>query len=118
SDTLFKMDVGGMLEGPIPLRLAGKATFGILWWDYTIGFDRTLIGGSQSVATETLDVLAELVARLSSLTSWRAEPLPIAAGIVSVRSGGAGGGGHPPLLPPAGPVGGGAGGRPFHPATR
>ena len=102
SHNLFKIDVRGMLEGPIPLRLAGKATFGILWWDYTIGFDRTLIGGSQSVATETLDVLAELVARLSSLTSWRAEPLPIAAGIVSVRSGGAGGGANPLLLHPLG----------------
>lgn len=88
SRNLFKVDVRGELEGPIPLRLAGKATFGILWWDYTVGFDRTLIGGSQSVLTEALDVLAELVTRLSSLSSWRAEFLPVAARIVSVRSGG------------------------------
>ncbi|MET0180235.1 MAG: DUF6603 domain-containing protein, partial [Novosphingobium sp.] len=86
SHNLFKVDVRGLLEGPVPLRLAGKATFGILWWDYTIGFDRTLIGGAQSVVTETLDVLAELVARLSSPTSWRVEPLPAAAQIVSVRT--------------------------------
>jgi hypothetical protein len=85
SRNLFKVDVRGVLEGPIPLRLAGRATFGILWWDYTIGFDRTLIGGSQPVVTETLDVLAELVARLSSPTSWRAEPLPVAASITSMR---------------------------------
>ncbi|WP_380876357.1 hypothetical protein ACFB49_08320 [Sphingomonas sp. DBB INV C78] len=91
SHNLFKVDVRGMLEGPVPLRLAGKATFGILWWDYTVGFDRTLIGGSQSVATETLDVLTELVTRLSNPTSWRAEPLPAAAQIVSVRTGTAGG---------------------------
>ena len=36
-----------MLEGPIPLRVAGKATFGILWWDYTVSFDKTLIGGER-----------------------------------------------------------------------
>ena len=60
SRNLFKVDVRGMLEGPIPLRVAGKATFGILWWDYTVGFDRTLIGGSGDVVTETLDVVAEV----------------------------------------------------------
>lgn len=100
SHNLFKVDVRGLLEGPIPLRLAGKATFGILWWDYTVGFDRTLIGGSQDIVTEALDVLAELVARLSSPASWRAEPLPAAAGVVSVRS--SRGGAEPLLLHPLG----------------
>lgn len=100
SRNLFKVDVRGLLEGPIPLRLAGKATFGILWWDYTVGFDRTLIGGSQNVATETLDVLAELVSRLSSPFSWRLEPLPAAARIVSFRT--SGGGANPLLLHPLG----------------
>lgn len=87
SRNLFKVDVRGELEGPYPLRLAGKATFGILWWDYTVGFDKTLIGGSDDVVTEAIDVLAELVVRLSLVASWRAEPLPVAAQIVSVRTG-------------------------------
>jgi hypothetical protein len=90
SRNLFKVDVRGMLEGPVPLRLAGKATFGILWWDYTVGFDRTLIGGSSNVVTESLDVLTEILTRMSSSTSWRTEPLPIAAQMVSVRTGAGG----------------------------
>ena len=79
SRNLFKVDVRGTLEGPIPLRVAGRATFGILWWDYTVGFDRVLIGGSGDVVTETLDVVAEVVTRLANPTSWRSE-LPPAAG--------------------------------------
>ena len=75
---LFKVSVRGTLEGPFPLRVAGKATFGILWWDYTVGFDRTLIGGSGDVVTETLDVVTEVVTRLNDPASWRSE-LPPAA---------------------------------------
>ena len=76
SRNLFKVDVRGMLEGPIPLRVAGRATFGILWWDYTVGFDRILIGGSGDVVTETLDVVAEVLTRLENPTSWRSELPP------------------------------------------
>ncbi len=90
STNLFKVDVSGTLEGPIPLRVAGKASFGILWWDYTVGFDKTLIGGSDSVVTEALDVLAEVIARLSSVASWRAETLPAAGQLVGLRSAPAG----------------------------
>jgi hypothetical protein len=86
SRNLFKVDVRGMLEGPIPLRVAGKATFGILWWDYTVGFDRTLVGGSGDVATEVLDVVSEVVARLANPASWRCEPSPVAAQLVALRA--------------------------------
>lgn len=85
SRNLFKVDVRGVLEGPIPLRVAGKATFGILWWDYTVGFDRTLIGGSGDVVTESLDVVGEVVARLANPASWRAEQSPLAAQLVGLR---------------------------------
>ena len=86
SRSLFKVDVRGTLEGPLPLRVAGKATFGILWWDYTVSFDKTLIGGSNAVVSEALDVLAELMARLNDPLSWRAE-LPANLGqLVGVRS--------------------------------
>ncbi len=83
---LFKVDVRGTLEGPIPLRVAGKATFGILWWDYTVGFDKTLIGGSGSVVTEALDVLTELRNRFNDPLSWRTELPPAVGQIVGVRS--------------------------------
>ncbi|WP_199424368.1 DUF6603 domain-containing protein [Actinotalea solisilvae] len=86
SRNLFKVDVRGTLEGPIPLRVAGRATFGILWWDYTVSFDRTLVGGGGSVVTESIDVVAEVLARLGDARSWRAE-LPASAGqVAGVRS--------------------------------
>ncbi|HEX6886543.1 MAG TPA: DUF6603 domain-containing protein [Candidatus Nanopelagicales bacterium] len=86
SRNLFKVDVRGTLEGPIPLRVAGRATFGILWWDYTVGFDRVLVGGSGDVVTETLDVVAEVLTRLANPGSWRAELPPSAAQLVGLRS--------------------------------
>ncbi len=86
SRNLFKVDVRGTLEGPLPLRVAGKATFGILWWDYTVGFDKTLIGGSNAVASEALDVLAELIGRLADPLSWRTVVPPAAAQLVGVRT--------------------------------
>ncbi|MFZ1412563.1 MAG: DUF6603 domain-containing protein, partial [Micropruina sp.] len=86
SRNLFKVDVRGTLEGPIPLRVAGKATFGILWWDYTVSFDKTLIGGSGEITTETVDVESELLARLADATSWRTDLPPAVAQIVGVRS--------------------------------
>ena len=86
SRSLFKVDVSGTLEGPLPLRVAGKATFGILWWDYTVSFDKTIIGGSNSVVSELLDVLTELLTRLDDPASWRTE-LPSTAGqLVGVRT--------------------------------
>ncbi|WP_421741050.1 DUF6603 domain-containing protein [Cellulomonas sp.] len=86
SRNLFKVDVRGMLEGPIPLRVAGKATFGILWWDYTVSFDKTLIGGSGSVVTETIDVVTELLARLGDPGSWRTELPAAATQVAGVRN--------------------------------
>ena len=86
SRNLFKVDVRGTLEGPIPLRVAGKATFGILWWDYTVGFDRVLIGGSGDVVTETLDVVTEVVTRLNDPASWRSELPAAASQLVGVRT--------------------------------
>ncbi|MCW3157697.1 DUF6603 domain-containing protein [Micropruina sonneratiae] len=92
SRSLFKVDVSGTLEGPLPLRVAGKASFGILWWDYTVGFDKVLIGGSDSLVSEALDVLLELVGRLNDPLSWRTE-LPTTAGqLVGVRTDPAAGG--------------------------
>ena len=86
SRNLFKVDVSGTLEGPLPLRVAGKATFSLLWWDYSVSFDKNLIGGSNSLVSDALDVLTELVTRLSDPLSWRAV-LPSTAGeLVGVRT--------------------------------
>ena len=45
STNLFKVRVEGTLEGPLPLHIKGKATFEILWWDVTVRFSATLVGG-------------------------------------------------------------------------
>ena len=52
SHNLFKVKVTGALEGPRPLRLTAKASFEILWCDFTIRFDKTLVDGdTAAVAT-------------------------------------------------------------------
>ena len=73
STNLFKVSVTGVLEGAFPLRVSGRATFEILWWDYSVGFDRTLIGGGQPVVLAPIDGLLELVTALADPRSWRAD---------------------------------------------
>lgn len=86
SRNLFKVDVRGTIEGPVPLRVAGRATFGILWWDYTVSFDKTLVGGGGSVVTESIDVVGEVLTRLGDARSWRAELPATASTVAGVRS--------------------------------
>ena len=45
---LFKVTVKGALEGPLPLRVAGKATFEILWCDFSVSFNATLVDGGDA----------------------------------------------------------------------
>jgi hypothetical protein len=86
SRNLFKVDVLGTIEGPLPLRVAGKATFGILWWDYTVSFDKTLIGGEPELVTEAIDILGELLGRLSDPVNWRTELPATGTQVVGVRA--------------------------------
>ena len=86
SRNLFKVDVKGTIEGPLPLRVAGRATFGILWWDYTVSFDKTLIGDEPELVTEAIDILGELLTRLSDPVNWRAELPATGTQVVGVRA--------------------------------
>ena len=47
SRNLFKVSLAGELEGPRPLRVSGKASFEILWCDFSVRFDKTLIEGEK-----------------------------------------------------------------------
>jgi hypothetical protein len=85
STNLFKISVQGALEGPLPLRISGKATFEILWWDYSISFDRTLVGGGTPAAVPLIDVLGQLLAVLGDAGNWRVEAPPAANRLVTVR---------------------------------
>ena len=70
SRNLFKVSVDGELEGPRPLRVSGKATFEILWCDFSVRFDKTLIEGDRPPLPPAVDVLAELARALGRRTSW------------------------------------------------
>ncbi len=76
SDNLFKVSVEGELEGPLPLRLSGKARFEILWCDFAVRFDTTLIQGEPPPLPPAVDVLAQLEAALSTPQSWSTQLAP------------------------------------------
>jgi hypothetical protein len=85
SHNLFKVSVSGALEGPLPLRISGKASFEILWCDFSVSIDATLVDGGTPNDLVLVDVLTVLVDALSEPRAWQAE-LPAAAGsLVSVR---------------------------------
>ena len=85
SKNLFKVSVAGELEGPLPLRLAGKATFEILWCDFSVKFDKTLVDGGVPNDVVRIDVLAELLVALSQPRAWQAQ-LPAGLGqLVTLR---------------------------------
>jgi hypothetical protein len=69
---LFKVSVEGELEGPLPLRVSAKATFEILWCDFSIRFDKTLVGGARPPLPPAIDALLELRRALGSQDSWTA----------------------------------------------
>ena len=56
SRTLFKVSLAGELEGPLPLRVSGKASFEILWCDFSVRFDKTLISGEHPPLPPAVDV--------------------------------------------------------------
>jgi hypothetical protein len=76
SRSLFKLSVQGMLEGPRPLRIAGKASFEIFWCDFTIRFDKTLVSGEKPPLPPGVDVLAELKRALGATDSWSTQLAP------------------------------------------
>ena len=85
SHNLFKVSVTGELEGPLPLRLSGKASFEILWCDFTVSFDATLVDGGTPNDAVLVDALGELRVALANPQAWQSQ-LPASTGqLVSVR---------------------------------
>jgi hypothetical protein len=70
STNLFKVEVSGAISGPRPLHVKGKATFGILWWDYSVGFDKTLVEGERPPRLEPVNVLSRLTQALGDTNNW------------------------------------------------
>jgi hypothetical protein len=84
SRSLFKVKFAGELSGPRPLRVRGKATFEILWWDYSVSFNTTLIGGSPPPPLPAIDVIPLLREALLQPASWSAA-LPDRERLVTLR---------------------------------
>jgi hypothetical protein len=84
SRSLFKVKFNGELSGPRPLRVRGKATFEILWWDYSVSFNTTLIGGSPPPPPPAVDVVPLLRQALLQPASWSAA-LPDRERLVTLR---------------------------------
>jgi hypothetical protein len=85
SDNLFKVSVEGELEGPLPLRLSGKASFEILWCHFSVHFDTTLVQGEPPPLPPAVDVLAQLETALSTPQSWSTQLAPIRTHGVALR---------------------------------
>lgn len=85
STNLFKVTVSGELEGPLPLRVAGKATFEILWCDHSVSFNKTLVDDEAPNDIVPINVLAELVKAMSREQAWQATLPAGASQLVSVR---------------------------------
>ena len=92
SRNLFMVGLKGSLEGPRPLRVSGRATFEILWCDFSVKFDTTLVKGERPPLPPAIDVLAQLTQALTSPSSWTTERSATQTHGVALRS-----------LPPAGP---------------
>jgi hypothetical protein len=73
SHNLFKVSVAGELEGPLPLRASGKATFEILWCDFSVKFSATLADGGTPNDVILVDVLSVLITALNDPKSWQAQ---------------------------------------------
>ena len=84
SRSLFKVKFNGELSGPRPLRVRGKASFEILWWDYSVSFNTTLIGGSPPPPPPAIDVIPLLREALLQPASWSAA-LPDRERLVTLR---------------------------------
>ena len=91
SHNLFMVEVKGELEGPRPLRVSGKAHFEILWCDFSVNFDATLIDGEPPPLPLAVDVLGQLTQALVSPASWSTRRTSAQPSGVALRS-----------LPPAG----------------
>ncbi|MGK4005474.1 DUF6603 domain-containing protein [Sorangium sp. So ce1036] len=100
SRNLFKVSVSGELEGPRPLRISGKASFEILWCDFSVRFDKTLVRGEKPPLPPAVNVLDQLQRAFADPQSWTTQRDAFAQHGVTLRALPAGG--ALPVLDPLG----------------
>ncbi|MGX2031065.1 MULTISPECIES: DUF6603 domain-containing protein [Methylocaldum] len=86
SRNLFKVALDGTLEGPLPLRIAAKAKFKILWFSFTVRFAFTLADGSASRSIAAISLETELEKALTDSANWSTRRAPGVVHGVALRS--------------------------------
>lgn len=90
STNLFMVKLRGQLIGPSPMHVSGKATFGILWWDYTVSFDKTLARGEKPPLPAPINAGELLLAALRDRGNWSHELTASDRALVTLREEAAG----------------------------
>ena len=85
SHNLFKVTLDGTLEGPLPLRVAGRAKFEILWCSFTVRVDFTLASGTAQTALAAVALVTELTKALADPANWSTRRAPGLAHGVALR---------------------------------
>lgn len=85
STNLFMIRLRGQLIGPSPMHISAKATFGILWWDYTVSFDKTLAAGERPPLPAPVDASALLLTALRDRGNWSYEVADGDRALVTLR---------------------------------
>ena len=70
---LLGVNLDGTLSGPHPWHAKGDATFSVLWWDVSVGFDQTWGDGPPPPLPPAPDVAKRLTDALGAPEAWSFE---------------------------------------------
>ena len=84
--TLLSVSLALTLSGPHPWRAHGRASFSILFFDVSFGFDVTIGDDAAPVLPPPVDVAPLLLAAFADARSWSAQLPAGAAAVVTLRA--------------------------------
>ncbi|PRY53287.1 hypothetical protein B0I27_104297 [Arcticibacter pallidicorallinus] len=70
---LFGIHFKGVLSGPTPWHVEGEVTFGVLFFDVTIGFSATWGDRPSEITRVTVDLLEKVKQEIFDIRNWRTE---------------------------------------------
>ena len=85
SHTLLSISLALTLSGPRPWHAHGRASFSILFFDVSFGFDITIGDPAPAALPNPVDVAPLLLAALADPRAWTAQ-LPAGADVVTLRT--------------------------------
>lgn len=83
---LFGIHFRGQLSGPRPWHIEGSVTFGILFFDVTIGFSETWGDPPIQIASTTTNLLALIEEQLYTIENWSTKTAAHQHEYVSIRN--------------------------------